>query len=162
MIKRERFEVKGAAELVKALKALPDRVARNGLRASVYAGAKVVRDEAKSRAPVAQEIKNPRHPPPGTLRRSVIMKHIRELSGLTRQTFFITVRQGKKYRNQGKRRNLSQDAFYWRFVEFGTRKMAARPFLRPALEAKRYEAADAIKSRLAKRIELEAKKLKGL
>lgn len=162
MAKRERFEVKGTAELVNALQVLPDRVAKNGLRASVYAGAKVVRDEAKSRAPVAQQVRDPRHPPPGTLRRSIIMKHIRGLSNLTRQTFFVTVRQGKKYRNQGKKKNLSQDAFYWRFVEFGTRKMAARPFLRPALEAKRYEAAEAIKTRLAERIELEAKKLKGL
>jgi HK97 gp10 family phage protein len=161
MAKRERFEVKGAADLVKALEALPDRVARNGLRASVYAGAKVVRDEAKRRAPIAKQ-SMPNQPPPGTLHRSVIMKHIRELSSLTRQTFFVTVRHGKKYRNQGKKKNLSQDAWYWRFIEFGTRKMAARPFLRPALEAKRYEAADAIKSRLAQRIELEAKKLKGL
>jgi len=32
---------------------LPQRVARNGLRAAVYAGAKVIRDEAKLQAPVA-------------------------------------------------------------------------------------------------------------
>jgi HK97 gp10 family phage protein len=71
------------------------------------------------------------------------------------------VRQGKKYRNQGKRGNLSQDAWYWRFVEFGTRKMAARPFLRPALESRRREAVEAIKGRLAQRIEIEVKALKG-
>ena len=117
MAKRERFEVKGTAQLVKALQVLPDRVAKNGLRASVYAGAKVVRDEAKSRAPVAAR-SIPNQPPPGTLRRSVIMKHIRELSSLTRQTFFVTVRHGKKYRNQGKKKNLSQDAWYWRFIAF--------------------------------------------
>ena len=55
--------------------------------------------------------------------------------------------------------NLSQDAWYWRFVEFGTRKMRARPFLRPALEAKRREAVQAMKDRLSERIELEAKDL---
>lgn len=159
MAKHERFKVDGLAELAKALRELPDRVAKNGLRVSVYAGAKVIRDEARMRAPKAAEVLGPNQPPPGTLKRSVIMKQIPELSSLTRQTFFVTVRHGKKYRKQGKKGNLSQDAWYWRFVEFGTRKMRARPFLRTALEAKRREAVQAMKDRLSERIELEAKNL---
>ena len=159
MAKRETFKIEGLAELGKALRELPERVARNGLRVSVYAGAKVVRDEARARAPKAAQSLGPNQPPPGTLKRSVIMKHIPELSSLTRQTFFVTVRYGKKYRKQGKKGNLSQDAWYWRFVEFGTRKMRARPFLRPALEAKRREAGQAMKDRLSERIEMEASKL---
>jgi HK97 gp10 family phage protein len=157
MAKRETVKVEGLAELGKALRELPGRVARNGLRASVYAGAKVVRDEARAQAPKAAQSLGANQPPPGTLKRSVIMKHIPELSSLTRQTFFVTVRHGKKYRKQGKKGNLSQDAWYWRFVEFGTRKMSARPFLRPALETKRREAVQAIKERLQQRVALEAK-----
>ncbi len=159
MAKRETFKIEGLAELGKALRELPERVARNGLRVSVYAGAKVVRDEARARAPKAAQSLGPNQPPPGTLKRSVNMKHIPELSSLTRQTFFVTVRHGKKYRKQGKKGNLSQDAWYWRFVEFGTRKMRARPFLRSALEAKRREAGQAMKDRLSERIEMEANKL---
>ena len=159
MAKRELVKVEGLAELAKALRELPDRVAKNGLRVSVYAGAKVIRDEARLRAPKATESLGPNQPPPGTLKRSVIMKHIPELSSLTRQTFFVTVRHGKKYRKQGKKGNLSQDAWYWRFVEFGTRKMRASPFLRPALEAERRDAVQAMKERLAERVELEAKNL---
>lgn len=30
-------------------------------------------------------------------------------------------------------------AFYWRFVEYGTRKMAAQPFLRPAADSFRHD-----------------------
>jgi HK97 gp10 family phage protein len=30
-----------------------------------------------------------------------------------------------------------REAFYWRFVEFGTRRMSARPFFRPAAEQER-------------------------
>ena len=159
MAKRETFKIEGLAELGKTLRELPKRVARNGLRVSVYAGAKVVRDEARARAPKAEQPLGPNQPPPGTLKRSVIMKHIPELSSLTRQTFFVTVRHGKKYRKQGKNGNLSQDAWYWRFVEFGTRKMRAQPFLRPALEAKRREAGQAMKDRLSERIEMEVSKL---
>jgi HK97 gp10 family phage protein len=29
---------------------------------------------------------------------------------------------------------VSGDAFYWRFVEYGTVKMAAKPFVRPSVE----------------------------
>ncbi len=159
MAKGEVVHVRGLAELDRALRELPVRVANQGLRASVYAGAKVIRDEARSRAPKAAQSLGPKQPPPGTLRRSVSMKHIRELSGGGRQTYYVLVRQGKKYRNQGKRGNLSQDAWYWRFLEFGTRKMAARPFLRPALESRRREATAAIKERLAQRIQTEAKAL---
>ncbi len=159
MAKTEIVQIKGLAELGRALRELPDRVAKNDLRGSVYAGAKVIRDEARLRAPRAAQSLGPNQPPPGTLKRSVIMKHVPELSGLTRQTFFVLVRHGKKYRKQGKKGTLSQDAWYWRFIEFGTRKMRARPFLRPALEAKRREAAQAMKERLAERVEREAKAL---
>ena len=160
MAKTETVRIEGLAELARALRELPERVAKNGLRVSVYAGAKVIRDEARLRAPKAAQSLGLGQPPPGTLKRSVIMKQVPELSSQTRQTFFVLVRHGKKYRKQGKKGNLSQDAWYWRFLEFGTRKMRARPFLRPALEAKRREAVQAMKERLAERIEREAKALK--
>ena len=159
MARVETVRIEGLAQLDRALRELPDRVANRGLRASVYAGAKVIRDEARAQAPKAAQSLGSKQPPPGTLKRSVIMKQIPELSSLTRQTFFVTVRHGKKFRKQGKKGNLSQDAWYWRFVEFGTRKMRARPFLRPALEAKRREAVQAMKDRLSERIEQEAKNL---
>ena len=81
MAKYESVQVEGLDALAKALKELPDRVAKNGLRAAVYAGAKVIRDEAKLQAPVATDDLGPNQPPPGTLKRSVIMKQIPELSG---------------------------------------------------------------------------------
>lgn len=156
----EDVRIEGLEELARALRELPQRVARNGLRASVYAGAKVIRDEAKLKAPMATGSAAKGHPPPGTLKRAIIMKQIAELSGPRKQTFFVTVRQGKQYRNQGKRGNLSQDAWYWRFVEFGTVKMSAKPFLRPAFEGKKMEAVDAIKRRLAERVEQAAQEIK--
>jgi HK97 gp10 family phage protein len=160
MAKFESVQVQGLDQLAKALRELPQRVARNGLRAAVYAGAKVIRDEAKLQAPVATGDLGANQPPRGTLKRSVIMKQIPELSGAQKQTFFVTVRHGKKYRKQGKKGNLSQDAWYWRFVEFGTVKMSARPFLRPAFDMKKHEAVTAIKTRLAQRIAQAAQELK--
>lgn len=154
------IHVTGLRELQDALKELPKNVARNALRGSVYAGAKIIIDEAKTRAPVLTGPVSHGHQPPGTLKRSIIMKQIPEQSGLYKQTFYVTVRKGKEYRHQGKKGNLSQDAFYWTFVEFGTCYMAARPFLRPAFESMKQAAVDAIKSRLAERIEKAANELK--
>jgi len=151
--------VVGLKELQAALKELPDRIAKNVLRGAVNAGASIIKKDAVARAPVFTGPVSAGHPPPGTLKRAIVQKQIKELSSQTKQTFYVTVRRGKQYRNQGKKGNLSQDAWYAKFVEFGTSKMPARPFLRPAFEAKKNEAIEAIKAYLTKRIEEEAAKL---
>ena len=149
--------IQGLAELDRALHALPGNIAKNVLRGAVGAGASVIRAEAKQRAPVATG-QGKDAPPPGTLKRAIYSKQIRELSNFSKQTFFVSVKSGAKHRGAGKK---YLDAWYWRFVEFGTSKMAARPFLRPAFEAKKTEAIEAIRAYLAKRIPIEADKVRG-
>lgn len=150
------LQFRGLRELSAALNELPQRIARNALRQSVSRGAAVIRDEAKQRSPVASSGLPPGQPPPGTLRRSIVIKQDRARSGLTQQTYVVAVRHGKRYRNQGKKGNLSQDAYYWRWVEFGTVKMSARPFMRSAFEAKKVAAVEAIAQSLAVCIAQEA------
>jgi HK97 gp10 family phage protein len=79
------------------------------------------------------------HKPPGTLKRAIYSAQARRLSGLLQQVYQVGVVSGKRAKT-GK----SKDGYYWRFVEFGTVKMAARPFLRPALEAKKMDAVEAM------------------
>lgn len=159
-------EIKGLKELSEALKKLPENVARNTLRGATAAGAAVIRKEAKIRAPfyIPRNVMwgagsgdtSLKHPPPGTLKKSVYQKQIRELSSLVKQTFYVGVRTGKGLKDKTGR---TLDAYYWKFVEFGTSKMSARPFLRPAFEARKMEAIEAIKAYLAARIPREAEKL---
>lgn len=174
--------VAGLEELRAALKQLPERISRNVLRGAVAAGAAVIRKEAQAIAPVYTGSVAQGHPPPGTLKRSIVQKQIVELSGPTRQTFYVTVRKGKKYRGQGKKGNLSQDAYYASWVEFGhyyvpprpkgvSRKahraanrakfVPAKPFMRPAFESKKGEAVAAIREYMANRIPQEVAKLAG-
>lgn len=153
--------VAGLKELQQALKELPDRISKNVLRGAVAAGAAIIRKEAIARAPVYTGSVAEGHPPPGTLKRSIYQKQILEYSNLTQQMFYVGVRHGKKYQKQGKKRNLSQDAYYAKWVEFGTSKMPAHPYLRPAFEAKKNDAVQSIKDYLAKRIPEEAAKLPG-
>lgn len=153
--------VKGLKELSDALKLLPDRIARNALRGAVSAAAAVVRKEARERAPVSTGPLKPGDPAPGTLKRAIFQKQIPELSSLLSQTFYVGVRHGKRYRVRGTKGNRSQDAYYWRWVEFGTARMSARPFLRPAFEAQKQAAVQALADYLAVRIREEVTKLPG-
>lgn len=132
------------------------------------------------------EVVIPSHQPPGTLKRAIIVKQIPEKSGPTQQTFFVTVRKGKKLQGQGKKGNKSQDAYYASWVEFGhwmnttgkalsggrsrdakraaaiaaghNKFVPAYPFMRPAYEAKKFDAVSAIKAYLEKRIPVEVEK----
>jgi HK97 gp10 family phage protein len=52
-----------------------------------------------------------------------------------------------------------RDAFYWRFLEFGTVKMAARPFMRPAFDVSSQQALSLITNKLAAEVEKEAANL---
>ena len=147
--------VKGLKELRAALLELPKGIARNVLRGAVSAGAAVVRVEAKANAPQFTGTVAAGHPPPGTLKKAIYQKQIREKSNDKQQTFFVGVRQGKHAR-QSKKGLL--DAFYGRFIEFGTSKMSAKPFMRPAFESKKDAAVQAIKAYLEKRIPDEVAK----
>ena len=155
----ELAHIEGLDKLAWRLKQLPDRIGRNVLRGAVSAGAAVIRNEAKLKAPLYTGDVSKGHPPPGTLKRSIYQKQIAELSSLGRQVFYVGVRQGKEYQKQGKKGNLSQDAYYWKFVEFGTVNMAAHPFLRPAFEVKKMDAVSAISDYMEARIPQEVSKL---
>lgn len=141
----------GFKELADALRSLGPKVARNGLRRAVSAGAAVIRDDARQRAPVAT----------GEMRRDIMIKRERDARGgdTFGAKYSVFVRSGKKSRLAGKGRNVQKDSYYWKFVEFGTSKMAARPFLRPAFASKRDAAVDAMGQKLGEAIEVAVKEV---
>jgi HK97 gp10 family phage protein len=155
------MHVQGLHAISRALKELPGHIRKNVLRGMVSAGAADVRVEAQLRAPVYTGSVSKGHPPAGTLKRSIYQKFIREESSDSRITFYVGVRRGKKYRNQGKKGNLSQDAFYWWCVENGTVNMPKQPFLRPAFETKKVQAVNTMAEYGKNRIPLEVDKLRG-
>jgi len=153
-------KVPGLAEARLRLTELPRRVARNVLSRAAYAGGTVFRDEARLRAPVYTGPVSQGHPPPGTLKKQVYAKSIPERSSEFRRVVFVSVRHGKKQQRVGKKQ-INRDAYYWWFVEGGTKYMQARPYLRPAFEARKQDAAQAVKSSLLRGIEDERRKLVG-
>ena len=141
--------IEGLDTIFQKLIEMPDNERRKILRRAANAGAIVFRDEARQRAPkYEKEIKEKDHPPAGTLKRSIVTKYIAKDSDRFNATYYVTVRRGKKYQKQGIRGDKSQDAFYAQFVEYGTQKMAARPFMRPAFEAKKKQAAELVTEKI--------------
>lgn len=139
----ERIQVLGLRELGVAMQGLSDDMRTKVARQAVAAGAGVVRKAARDKAPVDS----------GNLKASLIMKRVKE-TNLTEE-YIVTPRKGRTRdvkaakRGQGK---LGKDAYYARFVEFGTVKAPAQPFMRPALEDNVQRATQAIADRLRARI----------
>jgi len=110
--------VEGMAHLVRALDTVAPNQAINVLRGTLTRQAKLLRDDVRKRAPVST----------GRLRRAI--KH-RRMRG-TR-----TIAEAAVYVAKGKSRGDMGGAWYWHFVEFGTHKKPARPYVTPAYEAAR-------------------------
>lgn len=138
------FKVEGLNRLLDALKKLPDEVSGRELRRAVSKGARVVKAAAKSNAPVAT----------GRLKRVIYTVRDKDRSGRDVETYITGVRSGKRYQKK------NNDAFYWRFVEFGTSKMAAKPFLRPAFDSTVVKQTEAMKNSLKRSIDRAAERLK--
>lgn len=141
----------GFKELAKALRELGPRVAKNTLRRSVAAGATIIKTEARARAPKDT----------GEMAKDIMVKRERDTRGEMAATYSVFVRSGKKSRLAGKGRNVQKDSYYWKFVEFGTSKMAAKPFLRPSFESKKEEAVKVIGEKLDEGIQKAAAELAG-
>ena len=67
----------------------------------------------------------------------------------------VRSKKGHKYVFAGIQKGDNSEIFYGSFLEFGTSKMAARPFLGPAYESKKREAEKVIKEELRKGLGLK-------
>ena len=145
--------VHGLAETIARLKKLPaDLAGKNGgpIRKAAFQAAKVIEEEAERLSPKDT----------GRLERNIIKirdRNPRAAEGSPTELYRIGVRGGGKYgarvRKRERRkvfalggsikqanqaaRGAEKDAYYWFFKEFGTSKMPATPFLRPAFEMKK-------------------------
>jgi HK97 gp10 family phage protein len=124
------IKVHGVDELKAALALLPERLRRRALTNALRAGGRVIRDEAKIHAPVLAE-PTPRRKP-GTVREAITVRTSKFARQRGEVGVFIGVRplRGSRQKKLGRAgaRNPN-DPYYWRFVEFGTKKMGAQPFL---------------------------------
>lgn len=132
--------ITGLTEAIATLKALPDKLRKRALRNALAAGARLVRDEAKRKAPVisaSDPAVRKGWRKPGTLKKAITVRTSKVARRAGNVGVFVNVRpaKGAKFKGgkqvKGSQRGAKSpsDPFFWRFVNFGTKKMAPRPFL---------------------------------
>jgi len=128
-------EVIGLDKVLKKLKKLPERVQKNVLTGAMRAATKPIIKEARNLVPKSS----------GVLKKSI----------------------GAKKR-QSKNKNIihfsvaplvKKGGFYAHMIEFGTVKMSAKPFMRPAVDKTADETIKVAKDYMIKRLDKEMAKL---
>jgi len=130
----QEFEVQGLKELYATMNELPVKVEKNIMRGMIRAAAKPIYEEARRRAPVLQSL-DPRRVF-GALAKSI---HIRSVQVKNGNVVGGVAAGGTAKVGRGKNK-VEADAFYARFVEYGTVKTPAQAFMRPAIDTKTPEA----------------------
>jgi len=120
-----KFSFDGDKKLIENLKKISRTASGRALRQAAKQGAEIIVQEAKRRAPVDT----------GTLRKSIRSKFGK------RSSDSVTVEIGP-----------SSKAYYGYFVEFGTSRMAAQPFLRPAIDEHKQRAAEETKQAMVEAV----------
>lgn len=139
-------QVKGLKELADALKQMPEKLAGQALGASVKAGADLIKNQAQANARAAFKDAS------GATEKSIV-SYRKKGSTQTDITYQVGVTLQKRWPRPGGKK---LPAYWWRFKEFGTRKMPATPFLRPAWDGRSGEALAMIKRMLEKAVEVAA------
>lgn len=137
---RKLFEVKNPEGLTDLLNTLESAVRESTLRQAAVAGARVLQEEIRLRAPIGPypHIRSAKLYPAGTLKKNILIYHDEQASaGDQLQTYAVFV---------------GPDAFYARMVEYGTSRHAAHPFIRPAIAAKKKACADAVREVIERKI----------
>ena len=147
------IRIDGLKELEKALLQLPKALHGKVLGAAVREGAKEIQGEAKVKAPVSAGAhhvgKKGRKSyiasvKPGHLKRNIKIRLAKSAKGEAKGYVYVSFK-----------------AFYGKFVEYGTKKMSAKPFLRPAFDGKWQGAAKKIGDLLWSMTAAAAKNLAG-
>jgi HK97 gp10 family phage protein len=135
------FKIEGLDGVLRKMRELSPKLQKKGLVAAVRKGANIVRDDARNRA---KQFDDPSTPKP------IWKEIVSKVNGRRgRQEGGVVMQVGIR----GGARKSGDNVFYWRFLEFGTEKMAARPFMRPALESKAEAATDAIVTELNRQLD---------
>lgn len=128
------LDFSGMLDLDKELALLVKAESRGVLRQAVRAGAAVIQVEAQNRAPERT----------GKLKRNIIIANGK--GSATEATAGIRVKGANPSGTNSdstKKAISKSNSFYWRFIELGTSKFPAVPFIRPAFDSKADAAAQA-------------------
>lgn len=140
-------KIDGLNKLGKAMQDLGRKTSNRIAVKAMRQGGAIVRETARAKAPILKE-KVP-HRKAGTLKKAIRSRTKIKRNGKTETIIWVKGLSKKqigafKDKSGKSGRANPNDPYYWRFVEFGTSKMAAKPFMLPAFEHSKQRAAQAI------------------
>lgn len=144
--------VLGLGELQADFERLAKAAGNKIVRDAVMAGARIARDKARAAAPVRT----------GKLKKNITATRLKQSDTPGGATAGVRVKspkvkQSKALKRPGKKGRTSAtdwDApFYWKFLELGTSKMRAHPFIRPAWDGSLPQIEKAVSDKLAEGID---------
>lgn len=144
------FKLEGVDELMLKLKAVSRETANKGGRAALRKAAKIVLDAAKSGA---QRLDDPATA--DDIEKNLVIRRDRKAFKRGDLALRVGVRggaQGGNKKSEAFAGLPGKDTRHWRYLEFGTEKIPARPFMRPALSNNVTKASDAFIAEYDKRL----------
>lgn len=127
------IKVGGFDDLRRALGEAPRLIRVKAVRSALRKAGNIIKKTAQAAAPVL--VVPTKRRATGTVRRAIAVRNSKFARQAGDEGVFIGVRplRGSRQKTLGRAgANNPNDPFYWRFLEFGTKKMSARPFLSPA------------------------------
>ena len=128
------ISIDGLDELSKVLDQMAPKAARNLMRSTIHGVASEIAKDAKRKAPKGDS---------GTLRKAIKAKR-RRPKHPDKPFSDVIVTTGRSARH---------DAFYWRFIEYGTTDLPERPFFRPAIDGMRPQVPKIFEQQFGKKLE---------
>lgn len=156
------FRITGLPELKRVLAELPDKIKKKALGSAVRKGAAIVKNAAVTGARALDD----RDTPEAIWKNVAVQFSAKQSKKENGIVFRVGIRGGAKqyastrenrrkgriggtYVVGGSKTNPGGDTFYWRFLEFGTSKIAARPFMTPALRDNVQQVTDVVARELS-------------
>lgn len=129
------LKVLGIDELSRALAEASSVIRKKAVRGALREAAKVFTQSARAAVPVLKAPTKRRSS--GTVKKNIVVRNSKLARKAGNEGVFVGVKplRGARTKKLGKAgANNPNDPYYWSFLEFGTKKMTARPFLRPAAD----------------------------
>ena len=149
----------GVDELVKKLEGLKYDLQRKGGRFALRKAAQVIRDQARSNAQRVDDSETGR-----SIAKNITEKWNGRVNKATGDLAFrVGVNQGAVLPKKGEQVDTAAGGPtpHWRLLEFGTEKMAARPFMVPAMAQAAQKATDTFIDQYGRAIDRALKKAGG-
>jgi HK97 gp10 family phage protein len=138
------ISVTGFGELQEDFESLAKSMGNKIVQDAVMAGARVARDKTREKTPVRT----------GNLKKNITATRLKQSDTPGGATAGVRVKRSS--RSRGKKAGAAkanESPFYWKFIEQGTSKMAAAPFIRPAWDSNIAEIEKATTDKLAEGID---------